>query len=248
MDPQGDDYRESDAKPEDELDPRNWRRINGTEGNKQVYPYPDTEDLNLNNDLDTQEGYFEYTIGLSDTSRRYLVSDVYAEFAGRAVPHPPEPDNGWRRYRIPIDDAARVQFGAPSLASVRHVRIWVDGILSPDGPEDPVSQERPILMLASMSRVPHVLEAAEFGAPNPFVSSTTFAYRLGAPALVREVVLDLQGREVTVLEDGPRDAGYHAFAWDGRDGDGRLANPGLYFVRARIEGSPDRLWRVIRLR
>ena len=46
----------------------------------------------------------------------------------------------------------------------------------------------------------------------------------------------------------PLDAGYHAFAWDGRDGDGRLANPGLYFVRARIEGSPDRLWRVIRLR
>ena len=43
------------------------------------------------------------------------MTDVYAEFAGKAVPHPPRPDNGWRRYRIPIDDTAGVRFGVPDL-------------------------------------------------------------------------------------------------------------------------------------
>ena len=244
----GDDYH-APAAGYTEIDPRRWIRSNGTERNLRVWPRPDSEDLDLDNVLDTEESYFEYTIDLSDTSRRYLVSDVYAEFAGKAVPHPPRSDNGWRRYRIPIDDAARVSFGAPDLIRARHVRIWVDGIVSPDGPEDPVThQKRPILVLAGIARTQDIREVIGSGAPNPFLSSTTFAYRLEARARVRAVVLDLQGREVAVLDDDDRDAGYHAFVWDGRQADGQLAPPGLYFVKARVEAGRERLWRVIRLR
>jgi hypothetical protein len=232
-----------------EIDPRRWIRTNGTEGNRFVSPHPDLEDLNLDNVLEFRVNYVEYTIDLGDTSRRYLVTDVHAEFAGKTVPHPPGPDNGWRRYQIPVDDTVGVQFGLPDLIQVRQVRIWVDGILSPDGPEDAVShQKRPLLMLASNARTPEARETSGVGSPNPFVSSTTFAYGLDAPARVRAVVLDLQGREVTVIEEGDRGGGYHSFVWDGRHSDGSLAHPGLYFVRARIEGHPDRLWRVIRMR
>ncbi len=230
-----------------EIDPRRWIGVNGAERNRSVSPSPDTEDLNLNYYLDVDESYYEYTIDLSDTSRRYLVTDVYADHVGAA--HPPREDNGWRRYRIPIDDAARVQFGVPDLAISRHVRIWVDGIVAPDGPEK-ASRRRPILMLAGVDPTPDFpkLAALEFGAPNPFSNSTTFAYRLQARARVHAVVLDLQGREVAVLDNGDRNPGEHVLVWDGRRADGQPALPGLYFVRARIEGSPGRLWRVVHVR
>jgi len=66
-------------------------------------------------------------------------------------------------------------------------------------------------MLASNARTPEAREASGFGSPNPFVSSTTFAYGLEAPARVRAVVLDLQGRELAVLKEGDRNVGYHSF-------------------------------------
>jgi hypothetical protein len=243
-DPAGDDYGPPTGDYA-EIDPRRWISTNGTEGNGRF----DLEDMKLDNVLETREDYVEHTIDLGETNGRYLVTDVHAQFAGQAVPYPPGPDNGWRLYRIPVADTAGVRFGDPDIWWVRHIRIWVDGLLSPDGPEDPVTgQQRPLLMLASNIRTQEPRETIGFGSPNPFVSSTTFAYDLEAPTRVRAAVFDLQGRELAVLEEGDRGVGYHSFAWDGRHGDGRPAHPGLYFVRARFEGSPDRLWRVVRMR
>ena len=230
-----------------ELDPRRWTRINGTEGNLMAYPIPDGEDLNLNERLDSVEAYFEYTIDLSEGSRRYLVTDVHEEFAGQAVPYPPGPDNGWRRYRIPIDDSLRVRFGEPDLSYALQLRIWVDGIVSPDGPGETPGQIRPLLMLAGIETPPDIREFIGSGSPNPFVTSTTFAYRLETPAHVRSVVLDLHGREVVVLEDAQRERGPHTVTWDGRQADGRVARPGIYFVRAHVNGTRDRVWRVVRI-
>src|SRR5262249_49552881 len=115
-DPEGDDF----AKPDDhyqEIDARRWVRTNGTEGDKNVNPFPETEDYNLNGNLDTDEAYFEYTIDLADTDAvsRYLVTYVHRDYVGV------ESDNGWRRYRIPIDHSQRVQFGKPDLSTARHV-------------------------------------------------------------------------------------------------------------------------------
>src|SRR5262249_23639166 len=62
-DPSGDDFVQPLSKYE-EIDTRRYRGVNGTEGNKVIFPYPDTEDLNLNNALDEAENYFEYTIDL----------------------------------------------------------------------------------------------------------------------------------------------------------------------------------------
>ena len=83
--------------------------------------------------------------------------------------------------------------------------------------------------------------------PNPFRRSATFAYRLERIRNVRTAVLDLGGREIAVLEDARRNPGAHSIEWDGRDAQGQEVRPGVYFVRAKREGGPDRIWRVVRL-
>jgi hypothetical protein len=142
-DPEGDDYGDPDNSYHD-IDPRKFVRTNGTEGNKRLYPYPDTEDLNLNDNLDTAENYFEYTIDLGDDLSPYLVTDLQA-VGGVAA------DNGWRRYRIPIADSLRVQFGVPDLSMARHVRVWFDGLKEPE--PYTAAEVHPLMMLGGLDIV-----------------------------------------------------------------------------------------------
>jgi hypothetical protein len=156
-DPSGDDFRRPNVDTPveyDDLDPRKWRRSNGTEDNHEVLPVPDTEDLNLNGILDTNENYFEYTIELGADSP-YLVDSAYA--VGRHYQddkHDPVPeDNGWRRYRIPITDSLRVRFGSPDLSLARTVRVWLDGAVETDPPPLSSTNGRPFLMLGGIDIV-----------------------------------------------------------------------------------------------
>jgi hypothetical protein len=155
-DPGGDDFHTpnvDNSNPRNNLDPTRWLRINGSEGDKNARPIPDTEDLNLNNSLDLQEDYFEYTIDLA--SSPYLADSVYAPgrtYAnnGEGIPS----DNGWRRYRIPITDSLRVKFGSPDLTLTRHVRVWLEGITQTDDQVSPViGERRPLVMLGGMEIV-----------------------------------------------------------------------------------------------
>ena len=127
-DPEGDDWQTVLGGYQG-IDPRRYLYTNGTEGNKTQFPYPNTEDLNLNDNLDTAENYYEYTVDMGDPTSPYLVDDVQRDFPGNAfVPI----DNGWRRYRIPLDDKLRQQFGSPDLTIARHVRLWFDGLKGAD--------------------------------------------------------------------------------------------------------------------
>jgi len=156
-DPAGDNFKSpvvDNNDPRHNLDPDRWLYINGTEGNKNAVPIPDTEDLNLNNSLDTQEDYFEYTVDLGGGSS-YLADSVYAPgrvFANNGDPVPA--DNGWRRYRIPITDTLRTKFGSPDLTLARHVRIWIDGITVTDDQVNPsIGEKRPQVMLGGVEIV-----------------------------------------------------------------------------------------------
>jgi hypothetical protein len=157
-DPEGDDfYAVTEGEPDD-MDPVRFRGVNGTEENHTLNPTPDTEDLNLDNVLQRDDEAFRYTIALSDTT--YLVTDVQSDFAGKPVPHPPDADNGWRRYRIPIADTLRTQFGVPNLSLTRHVRVWVEGVMEPDPQGRPscaglgdACPKRPLLMLGGLDIV-----------------------------------------------------------------------------------------------
>ena len=72
--------------------------------------------------------------------------------------------------------------------------------------------------------------------PNPFTDRAllTLAVPRAAWATVR--VFDLQGHEVRMLHRGPVAAGRNVFAWDGRDRSATRAAPGVYLVRAELEG------------
>jgi Motility related/secretion protein len=152
-DPEGDDFENPIATGFNDIDPRKWERINGTEGNKNVLPAPDSEDLNGNGTPDFNQSYFEYTIDLGDTSitNPYLVTDVAREFSNYANTGDPLPrDNGWRRFRIPIADSLRVKFGSPDLAIARHVRVWLEDIHETNAPAAPNTEQRPFVMIGGV--------------------------------------------------------------------------------------------------
>jgi hypothetical protein len=75
--------------------------------------------------------------------------------------------------------------------------------------------------------------------PNPFNPATTIRYALGERGFVTLAVHDVEGQVVRVLVERTEEAGEHAVAWDGRDGRGRAAASGAYFVRMAVPGRAE---------
>jgi uncharacterized repeat protein (TIGR01451 family) len=71
------------------------------------------------------------------------------------------------------------------------------------------------------------------GRPNPFRGATTIVCDLPRGGRVNLAVFDVSGRLVRTLVDGEMGPGRYQPEWDGRDGLGRSAAPGVYFVRLR---------------
>jgi hypothetical protein len=67
-------------------------------------------------------------------------------------------------------------------------------------------------------------------APNPTRGQGHFTAFLPQAGPIRLAVLDVAGREVAVLADGPAAAGRNEFVWDGRSGSAR-APAGIYVLR-----------------
>ena len=70
-------------------------------------------------------------------------------------------------------------------------------------------------------------------APNPFTDEAVMSVTLPAAAGVRVALVDVLGREVAVLADGPHEAGRHPIAIAGAG----LA-PGVYVARVWVNGQP----------
>jgi flagellar hook assembly protein FlgD len=73
-------------------------------------------------------------------------------------------------------------------------------------------------------------------APNPFNPRTTIHFDVATPGTVRLGVYDVRGHLIRDLVSGRMAAGRHEAVWDGRDGGGRSAAAGVYFVRMNAEG------------
>ncbi len=100
-DPNHDDYAY------DRNNAGDYSRINGTERNGTGDPNArvDTEDLDRDGYLDTQNDYFEATIDLADTN--YVAIDVPRDYANNPdVVGTIRADNGWRLFRIPVSGTA----------------------------------------------------------------------------------------------------------------------------------------------
>jgi hypothetical protein len=73
--------------------------------------------------------------------------------------------------------------------------------------------------------------------PNPSASTVRFMLEAPAAGRLRLRIVDVAGRLVRELHDGPLTAGAHPFLWDGADARGRNVRPGIYFVRALLGGT-----------
>jgi len=68
--------------------------------------------------------------------------------------------------------------------------------------------------------------------PNPFNSSVTISYTSPKSSEIMISIIDLYGREITVLQNGKQMAGSYNIIWDGCD-----LSSGLYFCRLEAEGN-----------
>jgi hypothetical protein len=69
---------------------------------------------------------------------------------------------------------------------------------------------------------------------NPFGSTGAIRFYLDAPARIDLEIVDIAGRIVRRLaEDAEGGAGWHSYAWPGRDESGRNVPSGVYFCRLR---------------
>jgi hypothetical protein len=71
--------------------------------------------------------------------------------------------------------------------------------------------------------------------PNPMFGSMRVQYGVATECAVRLSILDVQGRELTVLASGVQLAGWHFAGWNGAGARGR-APAGLYFLRLQASG------------
>jgi hypothetical protein len=109
-----------DTQPSDDYDydyqgsPEDYRRINGTENNDRL----DTEDLNGNYYLDSDERFWRLAIDLEDDT--YLVQDnsTYPD---------PEKRTNWRLYRVPLEDASPIG-GITDWTIIKSARVWFEGL------------------------------------------------------------------------------------------------------------------------
>jgi len=68
--------------------------------------------------------------------------------------------------------------------------------------------------------------------PNPSAGSTQISFEIPAGGKdARVEVFDVRGRRLTVLAEGPQEAGTHLVTWDGRIDFGPRVGAGIYFVR-----------------
>lgn len=76
--------------------------------------------------------------------------------------------------------------------------------------------------------------------PSPARSSTRFALSLPVRGKATVEAIDVSGRRVRTLHDGPLGAGPHQFEWNLTDDEGRPLGAGIYFVRATAGGQTFR--------
>jgi hypothetical protein len=70
----------------------------------------------------------------------------------------------------------------------------------------------------------------ETNVPNPFLNETSIRFSLPEAAHITLRIIDVQGRVVRTLLDGPEVAGDRQLTWDGRDDAGRSVAAGEYFI------------------
>jgi len=65
----------------------------------------------------------------------------------------------------------------------------------------------------------------------PFTIETTIEYFLSEPCKAVIRIFNLNGNTLRILNDNNEYIGFHNIKWDGKDKNGNMADPGIYFYR-----------------
>lgn len=107
------------------------RRLNnGGRGNSR---YPDTEDLNLDNNASTDNNYFQYELPLGRAALDSLALPTAAD--DFVVGEIKDPDSGqgtgWYQVRIPVRNFTRQVGDIQDFSSIQSIRLWTTGHRTP---------------------------------------------------------------------------------------------------------------------
>ena len=119
------------------------------------------------------------------------------------------------------------------------------GIFSSD-PDEPVVEVKLIALSVGIQEVlPKVFTASV--SPNLFRDFTVIKYQMPQKERVILKILDITGRVVNTLVDEIKEPGYYSVVWRGKDTNGRVLPPGIYFYA--IEAGKNRVFgKIIRLK
>jgi hypothetical protein len=144
----------------------------------------------------------------------------------------PDPDGTWTPFQAIPASGAVVGAGSRYLQYRATLSSSNPG-RTPELRAIAVGCDLPVSVAASVPARTRLAPAA----PNPSAGPTLVAYAVGRDAAsgdaapVRVSILDLAGREVRIVRDGPQAPGEYRVLWDGADQRGRAVAPGVYLVR-----------------
>jgi len=152
--------------------------------------------------------------------------------------------NRWEEHAIDVaryvapTSQVRVRFVAADFGVNSVVEAGIDDITTYDAslPAVDRSEDRAPLRLAF--RAP---------APNPAREAVDLTLDVPRPGRLDIDVVDLAGRRVASLHGGPAPAGTLHVRWNGAGPGGGPTPPGLYFARARLDGTAAEA-RIVRVR
>ena len=111
--------------------------------------------------------------------------------------------------------------GAAPLENGRIIRFTTD---APENYVAPLNIQGENLPEAFNLSSPH---------PNPFNPSTTMKLSISKIETGQITILDILGREISVIHDGTLVPGNYIFTWNGKNKFGKLVGSGTYFVNAK---------------
>lgn len=93
---------------------------------------PDTEDLNLNSTLDSDNSYFQYELPLSLTALDELAQpDQTDDFVIEEIRRGDGTGTGWYLVRIPVKDFTRKVGDIEDFTLIESIRFWTKGLTNP---------------------------------------------------------------------------------------------------------------------
>jgi cell surface protein SprA len=143
-DPSADDFQYflgSDLDNDNKQILERYKNYNGMENNTPVIsgsdqiarsgsPYPDNEDLNVDQNISRAENYYEYEINLKPGSMRvgseYIVDEINAE-----VKDHPDTRVKWYLFRIPIQQIKNKVGNISGFTSIKYARMIMTGFRQP---------------------------------------------------------------------------------------------------------------------